>query len=52
VVHGHGPSHSSRQPKCDWLVFFVIIFMETVATHYCLESSGRAAYMETHPYFL
>ena len=28
---------------------FVLNYMQTSLTHYFLESSGRAAYMETHP---
>ena len=33
-----------------WLVGGVCIYMSTPPTHYYLESSERAAYMETHLY--
>ena len=48
VAHGHNPPYSSRQPKCGWLVVFVIITI-THPTHYYLEYSGSAMNMETHP---
>jgi hypothetical protein len=30
----------------------VLNYMQTPPTHYYLESSGRVAYLETHPYLL
>jgi hypothetical protein len=41
AAHAHNPPHSSRSLECGRL---------TPPTHYYLESSGQAAYMETHRY--
>ena len=40
MAHRHGPPHFERQPKCGWLVAFVI-FMSAPPPDYYLELSGQ-----------
>ena len=48
AAHVHSPPHSSGSAERGWMTATILNYMQTPPTHYYIESSGPAAYMETH----